>query len=699
MKRARVSAEGAAPLTVEAEHRLFGGVLQRIRHEATSTGCTMRFSVFVPPAARVSEVPCLYWLSGLTCTDENFTQKASNAFKAASRRGLMVVAPDTSPRGEGVPQGDSWDFGTGAGFYVDATEPPYAENYRMYSYITRELPALVEEHLGASGVRSITGHSMGGHGALTIALREPERYASVSAFSPICSPSAVPWGKKALGGYLGGDTEKWAEHDASALLAAGRGRGAFDDILVDQGLDDQFLSGEVDQLRPDALEAAAASAGQKLTLRRHEGFDHSYFFVTSFIEEHVAFHADRMAAKTSELAARAAEAAAIAPASAAPAETVGEVITCKAAVAWAPKQPVKTETVLVAPPKAGEVRVKVIANALCHTDIYTLDGHDPEGLFPCILGHEAGAIVESVGPGVTSVKPGDHVIPAYTPQCAVPSCIFCSSSKTNLCPTIRSSQGKGVMPDGTSRFSTLDGKPLFHFMGCSTFSEYSVMAEISVAKINPAMPFETASLFGCGVATGLGAVWNTCKVEIGSTVAVFGLGAVGLSVIQASKMAGAKRIIAVDVNPKKFTVASQMGATDFVDPGTHDKPVQQVIVGMTKWGVDYSFDCTGNVEVMRSALECAHRGWGKSCVIGVAASGKEIATRPFQLVTGRQWLGTAFGGWKSRTAVPQLIERSLSGEIPVDHYVTHLFQGVESVNDAIEALHGGDCLRAVVRYF
>jgi len=705
MKKARLApgaagAAGAAatPLEVEKEHRLFGGVLQRIAHDATSTGCKMRFSVFVPPAARVGEVPCLYWLSGLTCTDENFTQKASNAFKAASRRGIMVVAPDTSPRGEGVPEGDSWDFGTGAGFYVDATEDPYSKHYKMYSYVTRELPALVEEHLGASRIRSISGHSMGGHGALTIALRESERYASVSAFAPICNPSVVPWGEKALAGYLGDDRAHWAKHDACALLEGGGGRGAFDDILVDQGLDDEFLSGEVNQLRPEALEAAAATVGQKISLRRHEGFDHSYFFVTSFIEEHVNFHADKMGAKIRAAAVAAAEASPVAGVTA-PSDTAGEVIMCKAAVAWGPKQPVKTETINVAPPKAGEVRVKVIANALCHTDIYTLDGHDPEGLFPCILGHEAGAIVESVGPGVTSVKPGDHVIPAYTPQCAQPSCIFCSSSKTNLCPTIRGSQGKGVMPDGTSRFSTLDGKPLYHFMGCSTFSEYSVLAEISVAKINPAMPFETASLFGCGVATGLGAVWNTCKVEVGSTVAVFGLGAVGLSVIQGAKMAGAKRIIAVDLNPKKFTTAADLGATDFVDPGAHEAPVQQVIVGMTTWGVDYSFDCTGNVEVMRSALECAHRGWGKSCVIGVAASGKEIATRPFQLVTGRQWVGTAFGGWKSRTAVPQLIERSLKGEIPVDHYVTHLFDGVDKINDAIEALHGGDCLRAVVRYF
>ena len=342
----------------------------------------------------------------------------------------------------------------------------------------------------------------------------------------------------------------------------------------------------------------------------------------------------------------------------------------------------------------------MIANALCHTDIYTLSGQDPEGLFPSILGHEAGAIVESIGEGVLSVKPGDHVIPCYTPQCAAPECIFCQSPKTNLCPKIRSTQGAGKMPDGTTRFTLEDGTEIFHFMGCSTFSEYTVIAEISAAKIAPEAPLEKMCLFGCGVATGLGAVWNTCKVEQGSTVAVFGLGAVGLAVIQGAQMAGASRIIGVDLNPKKFDVAKQLGCTDFVNPGDHgDTPVQQVIVGMTQWGVDYTFDCTGNTAVMRSALECAHRGWGVSCVIGVAGAGKEISTRPFQLVTGRSWMGTAFGGWKSRKSVPMLVEKTMNGELPIDHYITHVFKGVEGTNDAIEALHSGDCLRAVVTYF
>lgn len=379
--------------------------------------------------------------------------------------------------------------------------------------------------------------------------------------------------------------------------------------------------------------------------------------------------------------------------------TVGKPISCKAMVARAAKQPLTQEDITVGTPKAGEVRVKVIANALCHTDIYTLDGYDPEGLFPCILGHEAGCVVESVGEGVTSVAPGDHVIPCYTPQCCEWSCIFCQSPKTNLCPKIRSTQGKGVMPDGTSRFTDKDGKPIYHFMGCSTMSEYTVLAEISCAKINKKMALDRACLFGCGVSTGLGAVWNTCKVEVNSSVAVFGLGAVGLAVIQGAKMAGASRIIAVDVNPKKFVAAVALGATDTVDSSKLDKPVQQHIAGtLTEWGVDYSFDCTGNTEVMRAALECSHRGWGTSCVIGVAASGHEISTRPFQLVTGRVWKGSAFGGFKSRRDVPNLVQKSLDGDLPIEHFVTHEFDGVEKTNDAIEALHGGECLRAVVKY-
>lgn len=377
---------------------------------------------------------------------------------------------------------------------------------------------------------------------------------------------------------------------------------------------------------------------------------------------------------------------------------VPKPIICKAAVAWAPNEPLKIEMITVDPPKAGEVRLKIFANALCHTDLYTLSGQDPEGKFPCILGHEAGGIVESVGFGVTSVRPGDKVIPCYTPECKQNSCVFCCSPKTNLCPAIRSTQGQGLMPDGTSRFS-IDGKVIYHFMGCSTFSEYTVVSEISCAKIHPSAPLDKVCLFGCGVSTGLGAAWNTCKVEDGSTVAVFGLGAVGLAVIQACKMRNCSRILAVDVNPDKFPMALKLGATDCIDPkslsGTN---IQSHIVSMTKWGVDYSFDATGNVQVMRAALECAHRGWGQSCVIGVAPSGHEISTRPFQLVTGRQWKGTAFGGFKSRSEVPGLVDMYLCGELPIEHYITHEYSGVEAIDGAMHMLHEGKCLRAVIKY-
>lgn len=315
------------------------------------------------------------------------------------------------------------------------------------------------------------------------------------------------------------------------------------------------------------------------------------------------------------------------------------------------------------------------------------------------MGHEAGGIVESVGPGVTSVKVGDKVIPCYTPECRQTECIFCQSPKTNLCPAIRGTQGQGLMPDGTSRFS-IDGQIIYHFMGCSTFSEYTVVSEISCAKINENAPLDKICLFGCGVSTGLGAAWKTCNVEEGSTVAVFGLGTVGLAVIQACQMRKAKQIFAIDINTAKFEIAQSFGATDCINTlelpeGTN---IQSHIIALTKWGVDYSFDATGNTKVMRAALECAHRGWGQSCVIGVAPAGHEISTRPFQLVTGRQWKGTAFGGFKSRTDVPLLVEKYMSGELPIDKYITHEFQGIESIDSAMHILHEGQCLRAVVKY-
>mmetsp|Transcript_20170 Transcript_20170/g.43228 ORF Transcript_20170/g.43228 Transcript_20170/m.43228 type:complete len:698 (+) Transcript_20170:43-2136(+) len=693
-----------APYTVRSTQRVGGGTYRRISHRSSSTKTSMTFGLFVPSrfasnvggggdgdGKRKENVPVLYWLSGLTCDDTNFAQKAGpRAFLAAEKEGIAIVMPDTSPRGEGVPNVESYDLGVGAGFYVDAAREPYAKHYGMYSYVTEELPAFLEEEfgVGGDGLRSVSGHSMGGHGALTIALKDPAGWASVSAFSPICNPTECPWGEKAFDAYLG-SVKAGKVHDATALLAGRNTATPFDDILVDQGEDDEFLT--AGQLLPDNLVAAAEKCGQKLTLNAREGFDHSYYFVASFVEDHVKFHGKRLRKRQAEVMAAAYEAADLAA-------TVGKPIVCKAMVARGAKQPLVCETITVDPPKAGEVRVKVIANALCHTDIYTLDGHDPEGLFPCILGHEAGCVVESVGEGVSSVKPGDHVIPCYTPQCAAPSCIFCQSPKTNLCPKIRGTQGQGIMPDGTVRFKDAEGKPIYHFMGCSTMCEYTVLAEISCAKISKGLPLEKACLFGCGVATGLGAVWNTCKVEPNSSVAVFGLGAVGLAVIQGAKMAGASRIIAVDVNPAKFPAALSLGATDTVDSSKLDEPVQSRIVGMTGWGADYTFDCTGIVSVMRAALECAHRGWGTSCVIGVAASGHEISTRPFQLVTGRTWKGTAFGGFKSRRDVPQLVQRCIDGDLPVDHFITHTFDGVECTNDAIHALHGGSCLRAVVRY-
>ena len=346
-------------------------------------------------------------------------------------------------------------------------------------------------------------------------------------------------------------------------------------------------------------------------VRRRAG-DHSYFFISTHIADHVEYHAAAMRERAKEelMARRAAAAPAMKPVEQAVGEapTAGKPIQCKAAVELAPKEPLSIETITVAPPKAGEVRVKVVANALCHTDVYTWEGSDPEGLFPCILGHEAGCIVESVGEGVTSVAPGDHVIPCYTPECRESACIFCVSPKTNLCPKIRSSQGAGKMPDGTSRF-TCKGQELYHFMGCSTFAEYSVLAEISVAKIDPETTPEVACLFGCGVSTGLGAVWNTTKVEFGSSVAVFGLGAVGFAVVQAAKAAGASHIVGVDINPKKFELAKQLGCTSCINPKDYEDPMQKVLVSTspTGFGYDYTYDCTGNTTVMRSALEAAHR--------------------------------------------------------------------------------------------
>jgi S-(hydroxymethyl)glutathione dehydrogenase/alcohol dehydrogenase len=366
----------------------------------------------------------------------------------------------------------------------------------------------------------------------------------------------------------------------------------------------------------------------------------------------------------------------------------------RAAVAFEAGKPLEIVEIDVAPPKAGEVLVRIRATGVCHTDAFTLSGDDPEGVFPAVLGHEGGGEVVEVGEGVTSVKPGDHVIPLYTAECG--KCKFCLSGKTNLCSAVRATQGKGLMPDGTTRFSW-QGKPIYHYMGTSTFSEYTVVPEISLAKIDKDAPLNKVCLLGCGVTTGIGAVHNAAKVKKGDTVAVFGLGGIGLSVIQGARQAGASRILAVDLNPGKFALAREFGATDFVNPNDHDKPVQEVIVDMTDGGVDFSFECIGNVHVMRAALECCHKGWGESVIIGVAGAGQEISTRPFQLVTGRVWRGTAFGGVKGRTQLPGMVEQAMRGEIKLDPYITHRMP-LERINEAFELLHAGKSIRTVIEF-
>ncbi|WP_066380608.1 MULTISPECIES: S-(hydroxymethyl)glutathione dehydrogenase/class III alcohol dehydrogenase [unclassified Anabaena] len=366
----------------------------------------------------------------------------------------------------------------------------------------------------------------------------------------------------------------------------------------------------------------------------------------------------------------------------------------KAAVAYGAGKPLTIETVELEGPKAGEVLIEIKASGVCHTDAYTLSGADPEGLFPAVLGHEGAGVVVEVGAGVTSVKPGDHVIPLYTPECR--QCAYCLSFKTNLCQAIRATQGRGVMPDGTSRFS-IDGQMIHHYMGTSTFSNYTVLPEIAVAKIREDAPFDKVCYIGCGVTTGIGAVINTAKVEPGANVVVFGLGGIGLNVIQGARMVGANMIVGVDINPNKQALAEKFGMTHFVNPNEVEGDLVAYLVDLTKGGADYSFECIGNVKVMRQALECCHKGWGVSVIIGVAGAGEEISTRPFQLVTGRVWKGSAFGGARGRTDVPKIVDWYMDGKINIDDLITHVMP-IEQINDAFDLMHKGESIRSVVTF-
>jgi S-(hydroxymethyl)glutathione dehydrogenase/alcohol dehydrogenase len=367
----------------------------------------------------------------------------------------------------------------------------------------------------------------------------------------------------------------------------------------------------------------------------------------------------------------------------------------RAAVALEAGKPLEIMEVNLDGPRAGEVLVEMKATGICHTDEFTRSGADPEGQFPAILGHEGAGVVVDVGPGVTSLKKGDHVIPLYTPECR--ECEYCLNPKTNLCQAIRETQGKGVMPDGSSRFSTLDGDPILHYMGCSTFANHTVLPEIALAKVREDAPFDKICYIGCGVTTGIGAVINTAKVEIGARAVVFGLGGIGLNVIQGLRLAGADQIVGVDINDSKREMAERFGMTDFVNPNEVDGDLVPYLVALTKGGADYSFDATGNVTVMRQALECAHKGWGESIIIGVAPAGAEISTRPFQLVTGRVWKGTAFGGARGRTDVPRIVDWYMQGKIEIDPMITHTM-GLDDINDGFDLMHKGESIRSVVLY-
>lgn len=704
-KKARVDDRAA----VEKEAvKVMGGMLKRFEHTSKVLGgCTMLFSAYVPEAAAERKLPVVYWLSGLTCTDKNFSEKAG-AFETANELGLILILPDTSPRGEDVPDEDpkEYDFGKGAGFYLNAKTAKYEKHYNMLDYITEELPELVNALLPIlPGKAGIFGHSMGGHGAITIALNNPGMFKSVSAFSPISNPTEAPWGKKAFPLYLGEDKEAWKEYDAVELIKKYTGPPIR--LLVDQGSADSFESDDKKkknehQLRPEALQKACDDRGIALCLRMREGYDHSYYFIQSFVEDHLHYHAAYLTGVLRWCPDRLPSASVYSTA-ARPTPTAGKEIECTAAVAFEvegkKERDLKLVQVKVAPPQKGEVRIKHTCVALCHTDAYALDGHDSElqGVEMVILGHEAAGIVESVGEGVTGFVPGDHVIPCYQAYCG--SCKFCKRPDINLCTSVRAATGNGVMSNDKKPRFTYEGKPVSHFMGTSSFSEYGVLHAESLAKVRKDAPLEKACLLGCGISTGWGAVWNTAQCERGCTAAVFGLGAVGLSVVEGLVKIGASRIIAVDILDSKLELAKKWGATETLNPKQLEagKSVQGKIVEMTGFGVDYSFDCTGNTTVMRQALEASHRGWGQSVVIGVAAAGQEISTRPFQLVTGRSWKGTAFGGWKSKPQVPMLLDLYMDGELKIDEYITHRLP-FSKIHEAFDLLHKGECLRCVLTF-
>ena len=658
-------------LKLEKESFQYGGYLKRYSHMSNTTQGTMHFTIFLPPSVETGPAPTLYWLSGLTSTDENFSVKAG-AQAEASRLGLVLVMPDTSPRDTGLPdESTAWNIGTGAGFFLNASKSPWSGHYKMYDYILTELPALIESEFRViSGLVSISGFSMGGHGALSLALRNPGKFASVSAFAPICHPVESSIATSAFTAYLGEDRVEWRACDSTCLVKDGSRFSC--DVLIDQGSSDSFLL--EGSLKLGEFKEACAIAGLPVTINLRDKYEHDYFFVSTFITEHLRFHHRALMKRYS-------------PERSVPAST-SLPIRCKAAVAWAPRERLWVEDVEVAVPRKGEVRLKVLAASICHTDIYTLSGADPEGVFPCILGHEAACIVESVGEGVT-LAVGDYVVPSFSPQCH--TCEFCIRG-VNLCSAIRSTQGRGLMSDLTTRF-TCNGQPLYHFMGCSTFSEYTVVAEISCARITPKLSPAKACLLSCGISTGLGAVWNSCGVRPGESVVVFGLGPVGLAAVQAAKAVSAHPIIGIDTDVDKFPLAISLGATTCMATGNICDFVGQ-------WGADYTLDCTGDVVAMREALESAHRGGGISCIVGVAGAGEEIRTRPFNLISGRRWIGSSFGGWRLRFDIPKLAERIVDGEIAVDHFVSEVLQGgVHDIAKALDIQRKGSCLRVVVEFY